>query len=92
MKTKSHAIESGDADTRGCAFLIWLIIAAIAFGFIAEIFHPSKPHTDGVYESAMETLKKGIPLNEREAQRIYEIQNAKEIQEAKEIERRNGER
>lgn len=50
------------------------------------------PRTDGVYESAVEKLDKGIPLNEREAKRIDDLLDLSGKKEAEEIERRHGER
>ncbi|HEY5749194.1 MAG TPA: hypothetical protein VIU12_24160 [Chryseolinea sp.] len=48
--------------------------------------------TDGVFESAMEKMDKGIPLNTRESQRIDDIWNYTQNKEADRIEKKYGER
>lgn len=45
--------------------------------------------TDGIYESALEKIDKGLPLNEREAKRMYDILHYKEMKQAEEIERKH---
>jgi hypothetical protein len=58
----------------------------------SPIASDSTRKTDGVFESATEKLDKGLPLNEREQQRIYDILTYDEKKKAEEIERRKGER
>lgn len=58
----------------------------------SPIASDSPPKTDGVFESATEKLDKGLPLNEREQKRIYDILTYDDKKKAEEIEKRNGER
>lgn len=86
------------------ATVICMLIAFIAYALpriISSISSSSSTgttserasrNTDGVFESALEKMDKGIPLNEREAKRIEDILNFKQNEEAKRIERKHGER
>jgi len=85
----------------GCvaALLITIIGATyINIRFPDEVERQAKAHrhserrTDGVYESATEKLDKGLPLNEREKKRVYDILTSEDKRRAEEIERKNGER
>lgn len=53
--------------------------------------HDSKK-SDGVYESAMKNLDRGLPLNEREQKRIDDILSAGDKRRSEEIEKKYGER
>ena len=53
---------------------------------------PVRHETDGVFESATEKMDKGLPLNKREEQRIYDILHYKDKAQAEAIERKHGER
>lgn len=83
------------------ATVICMLIASIAYALPRIISSISSTgttserasrNTDGVFESALEKMDKGIPLNEREAKRIEDILNFKQNEEAKRIERKHGER
>ncbi len=52
-------------------------------------FNKDDKRTDGVFESAMEKIDKGLPLNEREAQRVHDILHYKENKQIEEIEKRH---
>jgi hypothetical protein len=63
------------------------------FVIVPMCSHNSNPdRTDGVLESAMEKMGKGLPLNEREAKRLDDISNYERKKQSEEIERRHGER
>ncbi|OJU98328.1 MAG: hypothetical protein BGO12_02760 [Verrucomicrobia bacterium 61-8] len=69
-------------------FLIGLVVAFMG----SMCSHTSSYKTDGVYESATDKLNAGLPLNNRERQRLNDILNYKQNKEIDVIERRNGER
>lgn len=64
-------------------------IALLSIFIIVPMCVPKSTSTDGVFESATEKLDRGLPLNEREKQRIDDIINYKRNQEIEEIEKRN---
>lgn len=67
----------------------WAFLALIVWAMIAALFDSDTGKTDGVYESALEKLDEGIPLNEREAKRMEDLINYDTDKRAKEIERKH---
>lgn len=67
----------------------WALLALLVWAAIAALFDSDRGKTDGVYESALEKLDEGIPLNEREAKRMEDLINYDTDKRAKEIERKH---
>ena len=80
----------------GSGIFVLVVVGLLILSAIIAMFESgsgsSKSHTDGVFESATEKMDKGVPLNDREKQRVNDILNYKENERAKEIENHNGER
>ena len=86
---KAHRSTSSGTDTVQNVPILVGIALFVIFIIVIPQCDSGAPTTDGVYESATEKLDKGLPLNEREAERIDDIINYKRNKEIEEIEKKH---